>query len=266
MIHETIELVVPGADGGAPLTAYAPDNFPALGMDRRRPALIICPGGGYHWCSPREKDAPAAEFLSLGYQVFILDYTCYPQDMSNFRSLRELGEAVRLVRKNHRQWHIDPEKVAVLGFSAGGHLAASLGAFWNDSAVGLPDGARPDALVLCYPVISTREFAHEGSAQNISGGDEAYRDKLNLLQRVTPDFPPTFLWHGGQDDCVPPENSLLLAVELRKHAVPFEYHLFGSGAHGISTCTQEVETPDEACRPWLALCKAWLNRRFQFTP
>lgn len=250
----------------AQVKGYLWDDYDTLAAHKTRPALIICPGGGYHWCSPREKDAPAAEFLSLGYQVFILDYTCYPQDMSNFRSLRELGEAVRLVREHRRQWRIDPEKVAVLGFSAGGHLAASLGAFWNDSAVGLPDGARPDALVLCYPVISTREFAHEGSAQNISGGDEAYRDKLNLLQRVTPDFPPTFLWHGGQDDCVPPENSLLLAVELRKHAVPFEYHLFGSGAHGISTCTQEVETPDDTCRPWLALCKAWLNRRFQFTP
>ncbi len=247
------------------VTGYLWDDYDTLAAHKTRPALIICPGGGYHWCSPREKDAPALEFLSLGYQVFILDYTCYPQDMSNFRSLRELGETVRLVRERCQQWHIDPGKIAVLGFSAGGHLAASLGAFWDDPTVGLPDGTRPDALVLCYPVISTREFAHEGSAQNISGGDEAYRDKLNLLQRVTPGFPPTFLWHGGQDDCVPPENSLLLAVELRKHAVPFEYHLFGSGGHGISTCTQEVETPDDICRPWPALCKAWLNRRFQFT-
>ena len=247
------------------VTGYLWDDYDTLAAHKTRPALIICPGGGYHWCSPREKDAPALEFLSLGYQVFILDYTCYPQDMSNFRSLRELGETVRLVRERCQQWHIDPGKIAVLGFSAGGHLAASLGAFWDDPTVGLPDGTRPDALVLC-PVIATKGgFAHGESADWVSGGDEAVRDKLHLWDRVTADFPPTFLWHGGEDASVPPENSLLLAVELRKHAVPFEYHLFGSGGHGISTCTQEVETPDDICRPWPALCKAWLNRRFQFT-
>lgn len=251
---------------GASVRGYLWDDYDTLRAHKIRPALVICPGGGYHWCSPREKDAPALEFLSMGYQVFILDYTCYPGDMSNFRSLRELGEAVCLLRERSGEWRIDPSKIAVLGFSAGGHLAASLGAFWNDPEVALRPGCRPDALVLCYPVISTREFAHKGSAENISGGDEAYRDKLNLLKRVTSDFPPAFLWHGGDDDTVPPENSLLLAVELRKHAVPFEYHLFGSGGHGISTCSQEVETPDETCRPWVPLCKAWLNRQFQFTP
>ena len=250
----------------AHVKGYIQDDYDTLKAHKVRPALVICPGGGYHWCSPREKDAPAFEFLSMGYQVFVLEYTCYPEDMSNFRSLRELGETVRQVRGHHQQWHIDPSKIAVLGFSAGGHLAASLGAFWNDQQVGLSSECRPDALVLCYPVISTREFAHEGSAENLSGGDEAYRDKMNLLRQVTSDFPPTFLWHGGGDDCVPPENSLLLAVELKRCGVPFEYHLFGSGAHGISTCTQEVETPDEVCRMWVPLCKTWLNRQFQYKP
>lgn len=74
------------------------------------------------------------------------------------------------------------------------------------------------------------------------------------------------MWHGGEDGSVPPENSLLLAVELRRHGVPVEYHLFGSGAHGISTCTQEVETPDPVCRAWVSLCETWLNRRFHYTP
>lgn len=250
----------------APVTGYLWDDYDTLAAHKTRPALIICPGGGYHWCSPREKDAPALEFLSMGYQVFIIEYTCYPKDMSDYRPLRELGTAVRLIRERQEEWHIDPGKIAVMGFSAGGHLAASLGALWNDEEAALPDGARPNALALCYPVVSTREFAHEGSAENVSAGDEAYRDRLNLLKRVTPDFPPTFMWHGGGDDCVPPENSLLLAVELKRNGVPFEYHLFGSGAHGISTCTQEVETPDEVCRAWVPLCKTWLNQRFQYTP
>ena len=250
---------------GAEVKGYLQDDYDTLAAHKVRPALVICPGGAYRWRSPREKDPPALEFLSMGYQVFILEYSCAEQ-ASGCRPLRELAETVRVLRQNHEAWHIDPDKIAVLGFSAGGHLAASLGALWNDPELGLPQGARPDALVLCYPVISTREFAHDESAQWVSGGDETLRDKLHLWDRVTGDFPPTFLWHGGEDESVPPENSLLLAVELKRHGVPVEYHLFGSGGHGISTCTQEVETPDEVCQAWLPLCKTWLNRRFRYVP
>lgn len=250
---------------GAPVTGYIQEDYDTLAAHKIRPALVICPGGAYRWRSPREKDSPAFIFLSMGYQVFILDYSCM-EEAKNYRPLKELAETVALLRKRHEEWHIDPEKIAVLGFSAGGHLAASLGALWNEPELGFSADVRPDALVLCYPVISTREFAHEESAMWVSGGDEALRDKLNLQTRITPDFPPTFLWHGGGDESVPPENSLMLAVELRKNKVPFEFHLFETGAHGISTCTQEVETPDEVCRQWIPLCKTWLNRRFQYEP
>ena len=250
---------------GAEVKGYLQDDYETLAAHKVRPALVICPGGAYHWLSPREKDPPAFAFLDLGYPVFILEYSC-AERAGEYRPLRELAETVRLLRENHEAWHIDPGKIAVMGFSAGGHLAASLGALWNDPEAGLPAQARPDALVLCYPVISTKEFAHEESAQWVSGGDETLRDALHLWDRVTPSFPPAFLWHGGEDESVPPENSLMLAVELKRHGVPVEYHLFGSGAHGISTCTQEVETPDEVCRAWLPLCKTWLNRRFQYVP
>lgn len=250
----------------APVTGYLQDDYDTLVAHKTRPALVICPGGAYRWRSPREKDPPAFEFLSMGYQVFILEYSC-AERAGECRPLWELAETVRLLRERHEEWRIEPDKIAVLGFSAGGHLAASLGAFWNDPSVGLPPDCRPDALVLCYPVIATRgEFAHEGSAEFVSAGDGTYRDKLNLLERVTEQYPPTFLWHGGGDDCVPPENSLLLAVELKRRGVPFEYHLFGSGGHGISTCNQETELPDATCRPWVGLCKAWLCGRFGFTP
>lgn len=250
---------------GAPVRGYLQEDYETLNAHKVRPALIICPGGAYRWRSPREKDPPAFAFLSMGYQVFLLEYACGEQ-AGGYRPLRQLAQAVCELRRRHEAWHIDPEKIAVLGFSAGGHLAASLGALWNDRSLGLPPQSRPDALVLCYPVISTGAFAHEESAELVSGGDEAVREKLHLWDHVTPDFPPSFLWHGGEDASVPPENSLLLAVELRRQGVPFEYHLFGSGAHGISTCTQEVETPDEVCRAWLPLCQTWLNRRFQYTP
>ena len=250
---------------GATVKGYLQEDYDTLAAHKVRPALVICPGGAYRWRSPREKDPPAFEFLSMGFQVFILEYSCGEQAAA-YRPLRELAETVRVLRRNCGAWHIDPGKIAVLGFSAGGHLAASLGALWNDAELELPAEARPDALVLCYPVISTGEYAHEESAENVSGGDGQIRSKLHLLDRVTGAFPPTFLWHGGEDVSVPPENSLLLAVELKRHRVPFEYHLFETGAHGISTCTQEVETPEAACRLWVPLCKAWLNRRFRYVP
>lgn len=251
--------------GEAEVIGCLQDDYDTLAAHKVRPALIICPGGAYRWLSPREMDSPAFAFLALGYQVFILEYTC-GEGAREYRPLRELAEAVRYIRREHEAWHIDPGKIAVLGFSAGGHLAASLGAFWNDPEVGLPEGAKPDALVLCYPVISAREFAHEESIMYVSGGDPAMWEKMHLPDRVTPDFPPTFLWHGGQDTSVPPENSLMLAVKLRENGVPMEYHLFETGEHGISTCTQGVETPDAVCRAWLPLCQTWLNRQFGFTP
>lgn len=251
--------------GEAEVIGCLQDDYDTLAAHKVRPALIICPGGAYRWLSPREMDSPAFAFLALGYQVFILEYTC-GEGAGEYRPLRELAESVRYIRREHEAWHIEPGKIAVLGFSAGGHLAASLGAFWNDPEVGLPEGAKPDALVLCYPVISAREFAHEESIMYVSGGDPAMREKMHLPDRVTPDFPPTFLWHGGQDTSVPPENSLMLAVKLRENGVPMEYHLFETGEHGISTCTQEVETPDAVCRAWLPLCQTWLNRQFGFTP
>ena len=251
--------------GEAEVHGVLQEQYETLKAHRIRPALVICPGGAYQWRSPREKDPVAFEFLSMGYQVFILEYST-EEKAKNFRPLKELAETVRTIRKNHEEWHIDPEKIAVLGFSAGGHLAASLGAFWNDPELNLGADSRPDALILCYPVISTKEFAHEESAKWVSGDDPVMRDRLHLPDHISSDFPPTFMWHGGQDTSVPVENSMMLAAALKRCRVPFEYHLFETGVHGISTCTQEVETPEEYCRQWVSLCKMWINRRFKYVP
>lgn len=251
--------------GDARVTGYLREDHDRLVHHKVRPAIVICPGGCYRWLSPREQDDPALAFLSMGYNAFILEYST-EEHASGFRPLRELAETVRIIRHHAASWHVDPEKIAVLGFSAGGHLAASLGALWNDPELGHSGESRPNALILCYPVISTSEFSHKESVQWVTGGNEDVRVKLNLHKRVTASFPPTFLWHGGEDDSVPPENSLLLATALRKAGVPFELHLFEKGAHGISTCTVEVETPEKRCAAWLPLAKDWLNARFQYEP
>lgn len=250
---------------GACVKGFLQEDYPNLKAHRTRPAIIICPGGAYQWLSPREQDPVAFEFLSMGYQVFILSYDC-GEKAGGYRPLRQLAKTVEQIREKSEDWHIERDRIAVLGFSAGGHLAACLGALWNDPELGLGASSRPDALILCYPVISMYEYANKDSSLWVSGGDENVRRHLHLFKQITSAFPPTFMWHGGQDESVPVENSLLLAVELKRNHVPFEYHLFETGRHGISTCTQEVETPEDICRAWVGLCKKWLNHRFEYVP
>lgn len=244
---------------------YIQENYDDLVHHKLRPAMIVCPGGAYEFTSPREADPVALEFSGMGYNVFIIDYSV-KQSAAGYRPLKELAEAVHTVRSNSGVWNIDPAKVAVIGFSAGGHLAASLGILWNDSEIGLPADCRPDALVLGYPVITTGEYTHGLSSDNVSGGDHVMREKLSLEKRVTSAVPPTFIWHTVDDPTVPVENTLLLINALKRSEVPFEAHLFAHGDHGLSICTVEVETPNPQCHEWVQLCKTWLNDRFEYTP
>lgn len=250
---------------GAPVVGYLHEDHYRLEAHKVRPAMIVCPGGGYYLISPREADDPAMEFFTQGYNVFILTYSIL-EKAPDFRPLRELAQTVSIVRENSTAWHIDPARIAVMGFSAGGHLVATLGTKWNDSALSLPADCRPDALVLCYPVITMGEFTHIQTRDNITGFRPELRDTFSAEKHITGDFPPSFVWHTVDDNSVPVENSLLLIAQLRKAGVPFECHLFAHGEHGISTCTQEVETPNPECREWVQLCKTWLNNRFEFTP
>lgn len=245
----------------ASVCGYLHDDHDRLIAHRVRPALIVCPGGGYGHLSPREGDDPAMEFFVLGYNVFVLHYSLREQ-AGQLRPLGELVETVKTVRENAADWHIDPEKIAVMGFSAGGHLAASLGAFWPNFS----ENARPNALVLCYPVITLGEFTHPGTRDNVTGGDEKLLEMLSIENHVRAEFPPSFVWGTVDDASVPMENSLLLVSALRKAGVPFEYHLFAHGKHGLSTCTQEVETPNPECRRWVELAQTWLNGRLEFIP
>lgn len=236
---------------------------------RPLPAVIICPGGAYSNVSDREHFPAAREFLAAGYHVFVLTYSVKP-NATNFEPLCQLAATVQHIRSHAQAWMVDPEKIAVCGFSAGGHLAASIGTLaltdafrqvWRGS-----DNILPNAMVLGYPVILANEFAHSGSIKNVSGGEIAsdiYR-LFGLDQHVAKETPPTFLWHTAADAAVPVENSLYFAAALSREKVPFELHVFPEGPHGMSTCTKEVGTYDPYNARWVGWSIAWLNRLFDF--
>lgn len=224
-----------------------------------RGAIIVCPGGGYHHRAYHE-GVPVAQWLnSIGIHAFVLHYRVAPH--RHPLPLSDALRAIRHVRLHSEEWGIRPDRIGILGFSAGGHLAASAGTLWDEGDVSSQDpveqvSSRPDAMVLCYPVISFGEFGHKGSLGNLLGEqptDEQIRN-LSLETRVTPRTPPAFLWHTVDDASVPVENSMLMAAALRKAEVSFELHLYPSGRHGLGLAAEHGHV-----KSWSGLCAAWLT-------
>jgi acetyl esterase/lipase len=222
-------------------------------------AVIVCPGGGYARRAPHE-GAPVAEWLnSLGIAAFVLDYRVAPH--RHPLPLGDAQRAIRTVRQRAEEWAIRPDRIGILGFSAGGHVAASAGTHFGGGKPQAADpierqSCRPDALVLCYAVLTFGEFRHEGSMVNLLGEEppEELRNLLSNELQVTSDTPPTFLWHTGDDAGVPVENSLLFAGALRRNGVPFALHVFPHGRHGLG-----LATDDPVVGAWPALCGQWLR-------
>ena len=237
----------------------------------KRPAMIICPGGGYSACSLREGEPVAMQYLKLGFNVFVLYYSVVPHVFP--QAIREVAATVDMINKNADEWNIDPEKVAVCGFSAGGHLAASYCTLRDCDEVSSVIKAKPvQAAVLGYPVISgDPEQTNVPTIRNLSGSKEITADiqaKFSLELHVSSNLtPPTFLWHTANDDCVPVNNSLLYAQALNKAGVPFELHIFPEGRHGLSTCDRQTN-PDydsDICKydaAWITLADKWLKKLF----
>lgn len=251
------------------LTTYIPDNTVELNAGRKRTSVLICPGGGYHFTSDREAEPVALRLLTAGFNVFVLRYRVAPA--RHPKPLLDVSRAVWMIRENAEEWHVDPDRIAVCGFSAGGHLAASLGVFWNAAdireAIGMPDGMnRPNALILAYPVITSGEYAHRGSFQNLLGEDasEEQLKEMSLELQAGSQTPPAFLWHTFNDSVVPVENSLFFAQALRQHDVPFELHIFPDGPHGLSLCDEETGAKNTSminphAANWVPLCVEWLK-------
>jgi acetyl esterase/lipase len=192
-------------------------------------------------------------------------------------ALLEVTKAVAFLREHAGEYCIDPDRIAVLGFSAGGHLAASLAVFWNtewfaqirkENGVNLTaEQIRPDGLILAYPVITSGEFAHRGSFDDLLGearsADPAWLAKMSLEKQDIKDMPPVFMWHTSYDNAVPLQNSLFLATALINAKMPLEYHIFPGDVHGMSLADwrtrSEERVEDTPATAWIGLAHTWLE-------
>ena len=271
MIHETIALWDKHPE--ATLTSYCITSTDELKLSPRR-AVVVCPGGGYHFLSDREAEPIVFKFLSAGFNVFLLRYSIKPNAHS-YAPLIEAGMAIKYIRENAEKYNTDPNYVFIGGFSAGGHLAASAGTLWNikpvREALGIelgnaPEGInRPTGTILSYPVISGGDKAHKGSIKNVSGcdplTDEAI-EEFSLELHVDETTSPAFIWHTFTDKTVPVENALLYASALTAHKVPFELHIYPEGKHGLALCNEITwsQNPDSIvphCEGWIDLAIKW---------
>ena len=279
--------IIPLREGaaGLHLEAYLLHNSPEYQTGQLRPAVIVCPGGGYTGLSDREAEPIALRFLAHGHHAFVLRYSVQTRLPA---PMLDLASAIALIRRNAREWLVDPDRIAVCGFSAGGHLAASLGVFWDKPFIYDPLGVspeliRPNALLLCYAVIeleviSNRPFVLDPAGQPLydsqdvmvallgdSRPSQALRDQYRLDLQVSPATPPTFIWHTANDQVVPAHNALRFAAALARHKVPYELHIFENGVHGLALADETTVVPGQPQfinldnQIWMDLALKWLR-------
>lgn len=272
MRNEQIKIQVEGSGKDVCLETYILGDVMDGARNRKTPLVLICPGGGYAMTSNREAEPIALQFNSMGYQAAVLRYSCAPAVYPT--ALCEVAQSVKLIREHAEDWNVDAEKIIVMGFSAGGHLAASYGVFWNE--LWLTEKMqcdkqllKPNGLVLCYPVISSKEeIAHQDSIKNLLG--ESYpemKEQVSLEDNVGKHTPKTFLWHTFTDPVVPFWNSFRFAEALGKAGVPMEYHLYPQGGHGLSlaneqTANEEGKGVEKVCQSWVPLLRSWMLENF----
>ncbi len=233
------------------------DTF-LLESEERHGMVLVFPGGAYGGRADHEGSVIAKKFNSFGFHSAVVHYRVAPE--RHPAPILDAARAVSIARENTDDWKIRPGKLAVCGFSAGGHLAASLAVYHGTVMEFIDDkslvrNCRPDAAILCYPVINFSEFTHKGSVENLLGkspSEEMIRT-MSLELNVHPGVPPTFLWHSANDNAVPVENSLLLCQALSKEKIPFELHVFPNAPHG----TGLAENYPDISR-WPQLAAEWL--------
>ena len=262
---ETIPLWKDGAPGDPPTK---PQDEPVLMLSRPAAeiamptAVIVLPGGAYHGLAMDHEGKKIADWLnSMGVTALVLKYRLSGTGHQHPIPMLDGQRAIRTVRARAAEWKIDPKRVGIIGFSAGGHLASTLGTHFDAGDPKASDpidriSSRPDFMILCYPVISlTADFMHRGSRNNLLGAtpDESLLKSLSNETQVTPETPPTFLFHTNADTGVLPENSIAFYSALRKAGVPSEMHIYEHGPHGVGLAKTipGTNTWPDRCREWM---------------
>ena len=266
MIYRRIDL--PALSGGSvPMDMYLPAVSGEIDPSPCRRSIVICPGGGYEYLSEREAEPIALRFAGMGFNCFVVWYRVAPHRYP--LPQQDVACAVAYVRRHAAELHSHPDRIAVMGFSAGGHVAGSLGVWWPKAELWQPlspEDVRPNAMVLCYPVISGGPRAHRGSFVNLSGTEDvSAHTAFSLDEHVTAQTPPAFLWHTWDDTCVPVDNTLLMASALRRCNVAAEVHIFPHGSHGLALADETTTLPDRPdmllpdCAKWPVLAARFLK-------
>jgi acetyl esterase/lipase len=241
----------PGAKGQEDVDKPSFAIYLADAAVRNGTGVVVCPGGGYGALAMDHEGKQIAEFLNrLGISAFVLKYRLGPR-YRHPAPLEDAQQAIRTVRSRAREFGVAPHRVGIMGFSAGGHLAST-------AATHFDDATRPDFAVLGYPVISFDEYTHTGSRDNLlgKGADPKLVESLSNYKQVTPKTPPVFLFHTDEDSAVPPENSVLFYMALRKAKVPAEMHIFEKGKHGVGLAQR-----DPILSMWPNLLANWFKSR-----
>ena len=268
MIHEVLtaaEFAPMLADSGAVLNTYARPREGFLAEDGGRWGVLVLPGGGYGIVAPSEGEPVALSFLGAGVQAFVLQYSVAPARWP--QQLLETAAAIAYLRKNARRYGISKDKIAVCGFSAGGHLAGCAANLWDHQVIrdslGLTgEQVRPNAAILSYPVVFIKDGGENMTRDNLFGQSAPVRE-TSLETSVTGNNPPTFLWTTYTDGTVPMEHTLAYANALREHDVPFELHVFNKGPHAMGLATPDSAWQDDhtelRAAQWHSLCVGWLK-------
>jgi acetyl esterase/lipase len=254
--------------GKAYMTTYIHERSQNGQQMPKRPAVIVVPGGAYAVHADEEAEPVALTFLARGYNTFILYYSL-KQESAYPHTLLEAAEAVKTVREHAAEWGIDPKQVYIMGFSAGAHTAAMLASQWKSSGAAdmlgcRPETIRPDRAVLCYGAMNINP-QNEDMKQNpelpaIKTCDSSFTD---IVQSISRDTVPLFLWHCRYDHMVPAVHSMKVAEKMMEYNRPFELHIFQSGDHMMSVNNRLTDPRgkqiDESVSQWVPLCDAWLR-------
>lgn len=264
-LFEYFHIAREGAERGT-LTCFRHTQVEELRLRRLRPAVLVIPGGAYAFVSQREAEPVALRYFAQGFDCFVLDYDIAPHSYPE--QLTEAAMAMLYLRRERDALDLSG-RIAAVGFSAGGHLCGCISLLWRDPALVSRFGkecadVRPDASVMCYPVVTADErYWHRDSFYHFCGGDEQKFQTYSLEKHVPADAPPVFLWTTDGDTCVPPENAVMLYRALRNAHVPAELHVFEEGGHGMSVADLESNADYEGQRRYRRAAR-WVELSLDF--